>query len=309
MKCVVYMRGGCGDLYPFLTILPQIMEEHKLTMDDIELYLDSIYTLAPNSHPFNSETMLRILKVAGIEKVILVPIFDSSALGLLWPSEDTIIYGPLIGKNFDKKDFMFWRKPDTQKFIRDRLTKDTIFIDGVVDRIFEWDMKKEEYKQLKYIEVPLKFKPNVLEFFGINAILNSKHLLIHYRTKGYEENIDYYNKIISFCNTNDIVPIVIGLKDNNLTGKFIDLREMLTVDGLFYIIDKAKIMLTSSSIFTYHRLYYQFKDKTTIVCYPNHMGGFEKNFKQGIYDNPNHYFYNSDEDNFDKICEVIKNEG
>ncbi len=308
MKCVAYMRGGSGDVYPFLAILPQIMKEHNLNMDDIVLYLDSVYTLNPTSHKFASETMLRMIDVAGLKNIIYVPIDNSSAMDLLWPSQNARIYGPLMEENFDKKEFMFWKELRTREFIRSKLTKDTIFIDGVVDTNFEWDMKKEEYKQLDYEEVPLEFKPDVSEMIKINDMLKSSHLLIHYRKKGYKEDTYYYNKIIEFCSANNITPIVIGLKDDNLIGRFIDLREELSVDGLFYITKESKMMLTSSSIFTFHRLYYNFKNKTTIISYPNHLGGFEKSLKQKIYDNPNHYFYNSDEDNIDKICEVIKNE-
>ncbi len=307
-KCVVYLRGGGGDVYPFLTILPQIMEEQNLTIDDITLYLDSVYTLTPDSYKFESKTMLRMIDVAGLKNIIFVPRDSSSAMDLIWPSQNAIVYGPLIEENFDKKEFMFWKKSETGKFIGSKLTQDTIFIDGVVDSVFEWDMKKEEYKQLSYEEVPLEFKPDVSEMIKINDMLKYSHLLIHYRKKGYKEDIYYYNKIIEFCNANNITPIIIGLKDNNLVGKFMDLREELTVDGLFYITEKAKMMLTGSSIITRHRLYHQFKDKTTIISYPNHLGGFEKSLKQKVYDNPNHHFFNSDEDNVEKICEVIKNE-
>ena len=308
MKCVVYMRGGNGDVYPFLTILPQIMKEKNLTVDDITLYLDSAYTLYPGSYKFESKTMLRMIDAAGIKNIIFVPGLCSSANDLLWPSQNARIYGPLIDENFDRNEFMFWKSSLTKEFMKSKLNKDTIFIDGVVDANFEWDMKKEEYKQLSYEEFPLEFKPHISEMIKINTMLATPHLLIHYRKKGYKEDTNHYNKIIEFCNDNDIVPIVIGLKDNNLTGNFMDLREELTVDGLFYITKEAKMMLTSSSVFTFHRLYYQFKNKTTIISSPTHLGGFEKSLKQKIYDNSNHYFFNSDEDNIDKICEVIKNE-
>ena len=305
MKCVVYVRGGNGDIYPFLARLPKIMKKYKLEMKDIDIYLDSVYTLYPQQHKFNFDTMMRMFIVSGINKIYNIPLEVSSADDLIWPSQNAVIYGPKINRNFKDDDFMFWRRWQTKEYIKDRLV-DCLFIDNVVDQTYIWQNGK--YTQVVSEEEPLEFTPSLDETTRINILLQQPHILIHYRVKGKEESEEHFSKIIEFCNKLNIMPILIGLKSENLKGKFVDLREKLTVDGLFYITEQAKLMLTSSSVLTFHRLYSNFSEKKTIVCSPYSLGGYENNFNQYVYKNKKHIFFNSDNDNFDKICEMIKNE-
>lgn len=305
-KCLVYLRGGCGDIYPFLVMVPEILRENNLNIDDIQIYIDSVYLQDPEKHQFDSQTMFKLFAAYGFTRLCVLDKCHSTAWDLLWSSKEAIVQGPKININFREDDFMFWRSEFTKRYMKSQLEKhpDAIFIDGVVDRIFQWENGK--YKQLTYDEYPVKFIMKDSEKIFIDTMLKEKHILIHYRIKGTYDNNNYFNSVIDFCNKQNRIPIFIGLKGGNLKGNFIDLRERLSVEELFYIVEKADLMLTSSSIISYHRVYFNYEDRKTILCTPYHLGGFICNFNQKIYNNQNHIFLNSDEDNLEKIYEVIK---
>ena len=164
MKAIVYIKGGLGDIYPVLSILPKIMQDRGLKKEDMKFFTDCVYLLYPKTYGQRLENaMIELLKVGGVTDYKIIPEEYQSAIDLDWPNAKAQVCGPNLGKNCSKDDFFLWRYSRTKEYMRkefDKLPKGSIIIDDVVaERIFEW--KDGEYKDLiNYERVPLKFIPN-----------------------------------------------------------------------------------------------------------------------------------------------------
>ncbi len=314
MKAIVYIKGGLGDIYPVLSILPKVMQDRELKKEDMKFYTDCVYLLFPDVYGSRLKNASNeLLKAGGVEEYEIIPEEYQSATDLDWPNAKAQVYGPILGENCRKDNFFLWRYSRTKEYMRkefDKLPKDSILIDSVVaERIFEW--KDGEYKDLRnYERVPLKFVPNEKEKEYVDSICTGKHLLIHIRIKGKEESIENYNKIIKHCKEKGIKCILLGRTNEGkieLRDNIIDLRDCrLSFTAEMYLSSKAKLMLTGSSGFTIHRLYHNFKDKKTISCYAQSRGDYKKHLPKKIIENSNHIFFDADENNTDKIIKEIQ---
>ena len=311
VKAVVYMKSGLGDIYPFLAMLPEIMKEKEWKKEDMKFFIDNIYLLQPERWRFEKNSTIEMLKVAGIEDYEIVPIGSDSSGAMDWPSKDAEINGPKLGINFNKNDFLFWRFPHTKEFMKKQVSDDCIFIDDMLtEHVYEWS--NGEYKKIDYKKVPLNFIPEEKEKKYIDDICTGKHLLIHVRLKGKVESIADFSRIIKHCKEKGIKCILIGLvKEGHImpSENIIDLRsseeEKISPIGMFYLSAKAKLMVTSSSGWTYHRLCHNFKDKKTIASYARHRNDYKAIISKEHLENPNHVFFDADEDNVDKIIKEI----
>ena len=285
MKAIVYLKGGLGDVYPVLSILPKVMEDRGLKKEDMKFFTDCVYLLFPEIYGQRlKNVMVELLKVGGVEEYEIIPEKYQSANDLDWPNKEAQICGPNLGKNCSKNDFFLWRFPWTKKYMKeefDKLPKDSIIIDDIVaERIFEW--KDGEYKDLRnYERVPLNFVPSEKEKIYIDKICTGKHLLIHIRVKGKGESISDFNKIIKHCKDKGIKCILLGMTDEGSiesSENIIDLRinkeeGKISFTAEMYLSYKAKLMLASSSGFTIHRFYYNFIAQEFQQVFPESVKG------------------------------------
>ncbi len=311
MKAIVYMKSGLGDIYSFLAMFPELMKEKRWKKEDMKFFVDNIYLLQ-SQWRFEKNSLIEMLKVAGINNYEIVPIEFSSSGAMDWPNEDAEINGPKLGINFNKNDFLFWRFPQTKEYMRKQVLDDCIFIDNMLtEHTYLWE--NGEYKRrLDYGRVPLNFIPDEKEKKYIDGICTGKHLLIHIRIKGKAESIADFNRIIKYCKGKRIKCILIGLVSEGYimpNDNIIDLRsgeeEKISPVGMFYLSEKAKLMVASSSGWTYHRICYNFKDKKTIASYARHRNDYRAIIYKEHLENPNHVFLNADEDNVERIIKEI----
>lgn len=314
IKAVVYLKGGLGDVYSCLAMLPQVMKEKGLKKDEVKIYTDCVYLLNPEYFGKTlQDSMIELLNLGGVYNYEIIPEPYNSAYDINWPSDEAQRDSPIMGGNFDKHDFLFWRFPQTKDFMKEQLEKypGCTFIDTVVTEfIYEW--KDGEYKELTHDRVPLNFVPKEKEKKYLDKICEEKHILIHVRIKAKEESMGNFNRIIKFCQNRKIKCILTGLKDEGIEQRdnIIDLRnstdeEKISFAGMMYLSAKAKLMLTSSSVQTYHRLYYNYQDKKTISCFAQFRGDYKNYFQQKILDNPNNIFLNADAYYIDKVMDEI----
>jgi hypothetical protein len=317
MGIVAYIRGGLGDIYPAITAIKSIMEEKKLTKFDVLILTDSVYYF--RDYPKELETysldMLRKLTPNIIEiNPNINRNFWLDKNGKIFDDTTDELSQEEAEKYFD--EFMFWRPKQLKDFVTSFIKEDTIFIDSVfTECILKWDFINNRYERVSSDRKKFEFNPTSLERQFINGLLRyPKHILIHVRKKvegdAHTEQDNFYEKIISYCNSIDVVPILIGVDGfesikNNKVG-YCDLlgSGLLSFEGMGYLIDKCDIMLGNDSGFSAIKMYQQQKDKLLIMNYPR----WSRNnwYRSAILeDKSNTVILNANEDNIFEICKLI----
>ncbi len=306
-KLVIYVKGGLGDIYPVVSWFKEIKEKYKVDDEDVKLFVDSVYFI-DSKYKLMFEAETRKIIHRAFDSFEIIPLSYTSAYDTNYPTPEERRKSPEVNKI--KNDFMFYRDQSTKEYMKKQLTEDCILLDFVhTEQAYIWS--NGEYRgKLSCKRVPLHFKPNDEEKEMVDNLLKEKHILIHARKKGKAESQEFFNKIVRHCETKSIKCILIGLPDEcdiNTASKYIiDLRgEILSFEAQMYLIEKAKYMLAESSGFAYHRLYQNFDGKKTIFNWPNHLGDYKYFLCRDHKKNPNHIFFDSDEDHSDEIIKEI----
>ena len=306
-KLIIYVKGGLGDIYPVVSWFKEIKEKYKVNDEDVKLFVDSVY-LIDSGYKLIFEAEMKNIIHKEFDTFEIIPRAYTSAYDTNYPTPEDRRKSPEINKI--KNDFMFYRNQSTKEYMKKQLTDDCIFLDFVhTEQAYIWS--DGEYRgKLSCERIPLYFEPNKDEKEMIDSLLKEKHILVHARKKGKAESKEFFNKIIKHCENKGIKCILIGLPrecDINTATKYvIDLRgEILSFEAQMYLIEKADCMLAESSGFAYHRLYQNFKDKKTIFNWPNHLGDYKYFLCKKHKKNPNHIFFDSNEDHSNEIIKEI----
>ncbi len=211
-------------------------------------------------------------------------------------------------------EFMFWRPSELKEYVRNFLGADTIFIDAFfTECIMQWNFKEQKYKRIGNDRCSYEFNPSFIERSWIKKVLNTypKHVLVHVRKKNEGDAVtqtdEYYRKLLTHFKEHKITPILIG-SDNVRLPKdipFVDMRgtNVLTFEGMGYLIDKSKVMLGNDSGFSAIKLYQQQKDTLLIMDYP--IWSRSPWYFRAIKDKSNCLLLDAREYNIDKITNAI----
>ena len=124
MKALVYLKGGLGDVYPALAILPKVIEDRGLKKGDMKFFTDCVYLLFPDVYGKMLENaMIELLKVGGVDDYEIIPEEFQSATDLDWPSSEHAVQSPQLGRNCSKNDFFLWRFPRTKRYMKKQFDK------------------------------------------------------------------------------------------------------------------------------------------------------------------------------------------
>jgi len=312
-KIVAYIRGGLGDVWPAVSAIKSIMDREKINKQYVFVLSDSVYYFRDYSQQLSEYSIQMLHKLTN--NIITIPpclndnfwlrkngkIFDDTTSELSQEEADKYI-----------NEFMFWRPNKLKNFVSRFIDKNTIFIDALFTECIVV-LKEGKFERIGNERAVFEFNPPQFEKSILDGILEISSLVIHVRKKNegdsYRESSEFYNKIIKWCNENNIMPILIGTDKDRYEGKAYDLRgsNILSFEGMAYLIDKCKIMLGNDSGFSAIKLYQQQKDKLLIMNYPR----WERNswyFRpfNGSENVKNCLLLNANEDNFIKITKTIK---
>jgi len=305
MKLVCLLTYGLGDWYHPLSVIPSI--KAGLGIVDVKLYVDCVYFAYPGFES-QKQTGISMLNVVTKDWEVVPPQYFGSGD---WYGIPNRIIGPQY--NDIKNDFCFYRGHALKSYMRNvydtlKQKEPITFLVGQQKWTYIWngvenipiDFSKRE---------PLKFSlPNYAEKEKLDKILSEPIVLIHVRKKGRYINDDYFQQIINYCDTFNLKTALIGLKSESiltLGNNTYDFRESLSPEGCMYLIERSAYMITSGSMYTMHRLYF---NKPTIIGLHETFGNGDRNntyFKEDL-DNPNYLIFNSDEPNLNTIFKTIK---
>jgi len=303
MKLIWLVTHGLGDWYLPLSLIPKFIQQHEISK--LDLYVDSIY-FAQTNYPLQKETGSKMLSSIS-PKWAAVPseYFGSDD----WHGIPNRYLGPQYTDI--KHDFLFYRRQQLKDYIRNLLTKETEpfrFICGTGIWSYEWDGNENIPVDFSG-RTSLKFElPRNLGY--LHNLVHQNAVLIHLRKKSAYTDDDYFNQIISYCHSKGKYTILIGLKQEVAVDKsamVIDLRmETITPEEIFYLIENMKYMITSSSVYTWHRFNFNLP---TIVTIPETSGyGYcvkENAFLPEDLHNPQYKFYNASEPHLDALTQDI----
>jgi hypothetical protein len=300
VNTVVYLRGGLGDFYPFLSIWPTIIKDYKL--ENIKYFLDTAYLNNVGvGYNFNKQSLLYLLNICNIHEYTIIPPQFSCSADILYPDAKARVDGPTEERI--KNEFMCWRRAETKEYIKCQLkSADDVLIDmAFTEQTFMW--KNNEYKELKIDNrPPLAVLPDDREKEYVHNLCKEPHVVIHIRIKGRNESSNNFNNIINYCKTKNIKCILVGfLAEGTIApqSNIIDLRDSkISFPGQMYLMTCANNVIASGSGFAYHRLYHNFTNKKTILCYPKSFGDVSHGVYKGHLQNPNHIFVDVDDPNY-----------
>ena len=275
MRLVIYVRGGLGDIWPTVCAIKPIVEEYHIPRSEITIITDSVYYFRSYPPKF-AEYGLRMLEKI-TSNIIMVPSHINDNFRLTVNDVTDEFSQESVDNNL--YEFMFWRPVELKEFVRKHISPDTIFIDAFfTECILNWDFRENKYNRIGDKRSIIEFNPSSIERNWIKDLLirYPKHILIHIKKKeegsAVTQTDKYYEEILRFCNKNNIIPFMIGSPDVH-TPKDISLVSMcgtniLTFEGMAYLIDKCKVMLGNDSGFSAIKLYQQQKDKLLIMDHP-----------------------------------------
>jgi hypothetical protein len=300
-KCLVYMRGGLGDMYPFLTMKPELFKEYGLSEEDLTYWIDSVYFNATDRNPsyaLNLDSMRKLFELTNVKEFNLVPNESTSAWDLIFHCNECHKFGP--HHHSQDKEFMFGRNQVTKEFIMDKLREGEFdyFVDvAIPEHVYLWKAGEEEPKPIKlnYLRKQIAYQISQEEKNKIDELLKTKHIVVQYGMRGANETKAYANSINSFLTSQGYKVLMMGFDyglvpyDNliNLTNG------RLSFEGYLYLVDNADKALLYSSFFAFHRMYKG--DKKTISYWARHLGSWEKYLYDQCLKNPNNIFIDSDE--------------
>ena len=314
MKLVAYIRGGLGDVWPAFCAIYPIMVKYNIRKQDVTVITDSVYYF--RSHPPKvAEFSLRMCeKISPNIQMVPWEINDNFRLTV----DD--VTDEFSQENADKnmKEFMFWRPSELKEYVRKYLGPDTIFIDAFfTECIMQWDFKKLQYKRVSDVRCRVEFNPSFIERSWIKQIVRKypRHVLIHVRKKHEGDAVtqtdEYYVKLLTYFKEHKIVPILIGSDSVTLPQgiPFVDIRgtNILTFEGMGYLIDMCKVMVGNDSGFSAMKLYQQQKDKLIIMDYPRWSRSpwyFRAIKEPGV--KSNYLLLDAREYNIDKITNAVE---
>jgi hypothetical protein len=274
---VAYIRGGLGDIVPAISAIKAYAIKEGIDSKNILVISDSVYYFRDNYSQQHIDYSLQLIHKLTNNVITVHPYLNNN----FWLEKNNRIFddntNELSQEEADKymNEFMFWRPYTLKNFVDKFINLETTFIDCLfTECILVWNGNK--YERIGNERATFEFNPPTIEKEMIDMSLNhlNKQLLIHVRKKKNAEGISpediFYNKIIKYCNDNDIVPMIIGTNGGILEGNFSDLRgkSPLSFEGMCYLIDKCNVMLGNDSGFSALKLYQQQKDKLLIMNYP-----------------------------------------
>ena len=309
---VAYIRGGLGDVYPAISSIKSIAEKENINKQNILVITDSVYYFRDNYPKELSDYSIEMIRHLTNNIITIPPQINDN----FWLNKNDIRFDDTTNelsqeeadKNFN--EFMFWRPDSLREFVLRFLYKDTIFIDSLfTECILFWNEYK--YERVGNERATFKFTPTKLEKDLIDNWFEEfhKHIIIPVRKKkegdAHTETDDFYQNIITWCNENNITPMLIGIEGDKYEGYFKDMRgsNIFTFEGMAYLIDKCKVMLGNDSGFSAIKLYQQQKDKLLIMNYPR----WDRSpwYFRAIKDKSNCLLLDAREDNLDKIKKAI----
>jgi len=312
-KCVVYMRGGLGDMYPFLTQLPSFLKEYELKMSDLDIYIDSAYFQRPDIpiYKFNLHSMKEMLKCFGIFNYTTIPADSTSAWDLKFHCQMCHIFGAETHKIFEhiepeSSKFMFWRQDKTIEYINNKIKDNNAryFVDvAIPEHIYIWDLKfKKKPIKMNYQEREMDYTVPEEEKKFIDNILKNKHMLIQLGLRGFAENVNDANILINKLTSEGYKVILSGfdigyIKNDNVVDFT---NNNLSFAGYLYLSENAKEAIMYSSFFSFHRMYVG--ENITYSYWAKHLGDWHNYLWESCLNNPNNRFINSDEHS---ILEVV----
>lgn len=318
MKLVAYIRGGIGDTWIAISALQKICEDNKINKFDRLVITDSVYYF--RNYPKEIETYnLDIIRKLTNNIIQVSPLMNDN----FWLSKDGVNYfddttDALSQEEADKylNEFMFWRpqrlKYFVKEFIQNSFKRDiTIFVDcPFTECIMMWNFVENKYERISNDRAIFNFHPTSVEKDMIDSLprISDKNILIHVRKKeegnAHTETTDFYQKVIIWCNKNNILPILIGVEEDNYDGSFIDWRgsNKFSFEAMRYLIDICKVMLGNDSGFSTIKLYQQQKDKLLIM---NHNRFERSKWVNHMLPKSNVLLLDAKQDNFDKITKAI----
>ena len=291
MKLICYLQCGLGDWYDLLTMLPELMKDRNIKREDIKFYIDCIYF---HDEKFKAEKKAAIkMMELFTDDWEIVPENVGSFRNLYYEDESDRTYGPKYEKI--KNDFLFYRLPQTKEYMKSQLKDNDMFIHSILGKhIYEW--KDGKNIRIRYTQKPLEFNTD-----------KKDTVLIHVRKKGGYVTEDFYDNIIEYLHNKNKKVILIGNKDVYLTWKntIQDVRGILSFEEVMELIPKCEYMITSCSMFGYHRLLF---NKPTIVLMPEQTGGGGRNaiFQEETIKNENYLILNADKPILGAVMERIK---
>jgi len=287
MKLICLITHGLGDWYPPLTILKSIMKKRNIS--DLEIYVDSIYFASPN-FPLQQETGIKMIESITKNWIPVPPEYFGSGDWYGIPDRR-------LGPQYEdiKYDFLFYRLPQLQQYMNNILSQQKekhIFLCGTGIWSYEWN---------GYENIPIDFSERHPLILGIpeekeflDSIIKEDNILIHMRKKGGGVSDSYFHELITYCNSKGKKTILLGLQNEvriPIPENNYDLREKLSVEGVFYLIERNKYMITSSSVYTYHRFFFNLP---TVITIMEHDVDRYHAFHKEDLENKNYIFYDSD---------------
>lgn len=300
VKCLVYLRGGLGDMFPFLSQRDKIKEEFKI--DEFTYLFDSAYYQKDDIPAFkmNLQSMERLLAMYGISMDNKVPKELTSAWDLDFHCAGCHSKGPIHHNSH--KEFMFGRKKKTIEFVMryaDILESDYIIDVAIPEHIYIWKMdynKDFVFSRLQYVD-RIVAKPELKqeEKDYIDRLLVEKNIVVQYGMRGYQENLEMAKEYLAWLKSQGYTALVIGFNYGfNFDDKIIDLTNgKLSFDGYLYLLEKAEKAMLYSSFFSFYRMYLGL-DKKTIVYWAKRLGSWEQYIYPKIFENKQNIIIDSD---------------
>ena len=278
MKCVAYIRGGLGDVWPAICALKSFTEKNKIKREDILIISDSVYYVRNDTNNIKF-TMYMNRKLT--DNIVFVPPAISGI---------SISVSDMLRLPGERETFMAGRCEDLKSFVKGFIKEDTIFIDTPCPEcILKWNDKEKIYEDIGKERKVFIFKPFRKEKEEIDEMLKHKHILIHVRKNLEASNFNdssVFEDLIKECVKNGFYTMVTGYSELNLNfegeGNQIEKSRVLvfepsktlgvvgyynstlSCEGMMYLITQSKLMVSTASGFAFVKVYDQNEDNKLI---------------------------------------------
>ena len=277
MKCVAYIRGGLGDVWPAICALKSFTEKNKIKREDILIISDSVYYVRNDTNNINF-TMYMNRKLT--DNIVFVPPVISGIY---------ISISEMLRLPGERETFMAGRCEGLKSFVKGFIKEDTIFIDAPCPEcILKWNGKKKIYEDIGKERKVFTFNPYKKEKVEIDEMLKHKHILIHVRKNLEVSNFSssVFEDLIKKCVKNGYYTMVTGYSNLDLNfegeGSQIEKSRVLVFDpsekgdlfgyynstlsceGMMYLITQSKLMVSTASGFAFVKVHDQNEDNKLI---------------------------------------------
>jgi len=308
-KCLVYLRGGLGDMFPFLSQRDRIKVDFKI--DEFVYLFDTAYTQKIDVEAFrlNLISMKELLKSYDITMDNIVPSDVTSAWDLDFHCEGCHVNGPEY--HGDDKNMFFGRKSSTKDYIlkmADAKECSCVIDVAIPENIFIWKMDETGNFIYSKIEGDNRIvnHPKIDEEKQsyLDNLMKDKHIVVQFGMRGYHETRDSANEYISWLKGQGYRVLVIGFNygfqfDNNV----IDLTNgILSFNEYLYLVEHAEKAMLYSSFFSFYRMY--LGNKKTIVYWARHLGSWDNYLYPRCLQNANNTIINSDVYGINSLMDV-----